>query len=124
MQLSSHPTNPVRTLYVVTLPLPIFAGTYQCHAIDATKAAAWIREAYENPEWRFESKVHAGTTARLLTEISGKVVKRYEKPRLPKPNDGDRFLYVRLASDLQREHGTQSLGILDVEFLLVEYSAP
>lgn len=110
------------SVYACTLPLPMFEGQYNARKIPAEEAAKLIRDACDGN--RFTTMVHAGTTARLLTEISGRIIRRVEKPRLPKPVNGDRLICVRLAQDIQREAGTQPLGILDVEFLLVEYSSP
>jgi hypothetical protein len=110
------------TLYLVTLPLPIFVGNYDVRRISAEDAARIIRNAYDSEDWQVLSAVHVGTTAALLTQISGRTVRRVDKARLPTPRDGDRFLFTRLATGVERESFHQPLTLLDVKFQLCEYT--
>jgi hypothetical protein len=110
------------TLYLVTLPLPIFVGNYDVRRISAEEAARIIRHAYDSEDWQVMSAVHVGSTAALLTQISGRTVRRVDKARLPTPRDGDRFLFTRLATGVERESFHQPLTLLDVKFQLCEYT--
>jgi hypothetical protein len=110
------------TLYLVTLPLPIFVGNYDVRRISAEEAARVIRDASDSEDWQVLSGVHAGTTSALLTQISGRIVRRVHNARLPVPQHGDRFLFTRLIHGIERESNQQPLTTGDVKFLVAEYT--
>ena len=115
-------TEDLPCLYLVTLPLPIFVGNYNVRRITAEEAARVIRDTFDSDDWQVLSAVHAGTTAALLTQISGRTVRRFDRARLPPPRHGDRFLFTRLIGGVERENSRQPLTIMDVKFQLCEYT--
>lgn len=103
-------------LYLITKPLPLYAGEYHVEQIDSQSAANLIRSNSESSQ--LKSLIHFGSTAvamRSLTSLNIELVERAETPTL---NDGDQAIEIRLRANVGKG---QKIGLADLEFFLIRY---
>jgi hypothetical protein len=105
-------------LYLISKPFHLSAGNYDCKQISTDDAALLIRLADSAGEMR--SLVHFASTAAAIRALTAVDVSLVERAEIPKPEQGDRFLDIRLKASVQKG---QRIGLTDLEFWQIDYES-
>lgn len=101
----------------------MFEGTYECCRLSADEAGKLIRDCMDGAGY-LDSQIHIRNTATILSSMCGRKIPAIEKPKLLPPDRDHNYIVIRLAHGVIRTRARPDVGLLDLEFLLVNYFHP